>query len=235
MSDESFRLRRSFVGTGSFLVSVVLLSFSSGAAWCQVDGAPPGALAGTASAATGFPMLRVGPTEIPLGSSEIRTAGETPAILRPSGALRSARNRAGASGIPLGAVELVNPGLSFSPQTVTPKGCTARAGATGSVGALPHAIIRWQCRKIRGLWPWRLEPFSGHRLKHGAAGHCDPEQDGHGLEQSNSQTAVLQASANGPRAVRTDLEPVRGSNAPQNSDPRRPCYSRRRCRLPVSE
>lgn len=119
----STRLRRSFVGTGSFLVSVILLSFSSGPAWCQVDGAQPGALAGTASTATGFPMLKVGPTEIPLGSSETPTPGETPAILRPSGMLPSARNQAGASGIPLGAAELVNPGLSVLPQTVTSQGC----------------------------------------------------------------------------------------------------------------
>ena len=142
MSAESFRSKRSFAGPGSFLVSMVLLSFSSGATWCQADGQPPRAFAGAASAATGFPMLKVGATEIPFGSSEAPTPGETPAILGPSGALLpTARNRPGASGIPLGAAELINPGLSFSPQTVTSKGCTARGRVTGSTGALPTRLF----------------------------------------------------------------------------------------------
>ena len=137
MSAESFRSKRSFAGPGSFLVSMVLLSFSYPA--------PPGVRPtdsrrarslGRLLSAMAFPMLKVGATGIPFGSSEAPTPGETPAILGPSGALLpTARNRPGASGIPLRS-RLPNIS-SRSPIPILASLASGRASISKRYGSLP--------------------------------------------------------------------------------------------------
>jgi hypothetical protein len=91
------------------------------------------------------PVQSVGPANIPLGSTELATAGESPVILPLGGTLVTGKGPPGASGIPLRSTELRNPGLTAAPQIASANDCTglrySRIATTISAGILPSRLF----------------------------------------------------------------------------------------------
>jgi hypothetical protein len=81
------------------------------------------------------------PAGIPLGSTELQTHGESPAIIKPGFTPLTGTGAAGPSGIPLGSTQLTNPGLGPSRWLVTPSGCSASASIGSPSKALPARLF----------------------------------------------------------------------------------------------
>jgi hypothetical protein len=86
-------------------------------------------------------VIAVAPAGIPLGSTELQTHGESPAIIRPGFTPLTGTGATGPSGIPLGSTQLTNPGLSPSRRLVTPSGCSASASMGSPSRALPARLF----------------------------------------------------------------------------------------------
>jgi hypothetical protein len=83
----------------------------------------------------------VAPAGIPLGSTELQTHGESPAIIRPGITPLTGTGAPGPSGIPLASTQLTNPGLNPSRRLATPSGCSASASMASPSRALPARLF----------------------------------------------------------------------------------------------
>jgi hypothetical protein len=112
-------------------------------AWGQtVSGPPTSGIAFAGGSSVMQPgVTGVAPAGIPLGSTELQTHGESPAIIRPGITPLTGTGTAGSSGIPLGSTQLTNPGLSPSRRLVTPSGCSASASYGSPSRALPARLF----------------------------------------------------------------------------------------------
>jgi hypothetical protein len=130
---------------GVRLISPVLLVFAfaiAPASGQTVSGPPTSGIAFAGGSSLMQPgVTGVAPAGIPLGSTELQTPGESPAIIRPGFTAITGSGAAGPSGIPLGSTQLTNPGLSPSSPLVTPSGCSARASVGSPSRALPSRLF----------------------------------------------------------------------------------------------
>jgi hypothetical protein len=130
---------------GVRLISPVLLVFAfaiAPASGQTVSGPPTSGIAFTGASSLMQPgATGVAPAGIPLGSTELQTPGESPAIIRPGFTAITGSGAAGPSGIPLGSTQLTNPGLSPSRRLVTPSGCSASASLGSPSRALPARLF----------------------------------------------------------------------------------------------